>query len=90
MGKRIIVEKTVDERTRETWIFNTFDLDAVFVYYGREIKAKGRRKWVVDKSWDKYGRDQPTQPILPEIIRSKALSQMISQLRILTWEEWKG
>lgn len=90
---RIKIEKQIDAETKETWTFLMFDLNAVFVAWHREVKPKGKRKYVIEKFWDNYGRREYTmvaEPILPEIIRSEALSEAIKYVRVRTWNEWKA
>lgn len=86
---RIEVEKNIDAETKDTWHFNLFDLNAVFVGWTRESKPKGKRKWVIVDSWDKYSRDKQIEPPLPEQIRSEALSEVYKLIRIFTYDEWK-
>ena len=88
----INIEVQIDQETRETWYFHMFDLNAVFVYWKREIKPKGKRKWIIERSWDKYKErdlNSTPRPELPEIIRSQALSEVMKMIRVYTWDEWK-
>ena len=90
---RIEVEKQIDAETKEIWSFNLFDLNAVFVAWHREVKPKGKRKQTIQAFWDKYGRHDykmSEEPVLPEIIRSEALSKVMECVRIHTWSEWKA
>lgn len=89
---RIIVEKQTDSETRETWYFNTFDLNIVFIFWSKEVKPKGKRKWTIEKYWDKYSRrdyKMVDEPILTELIRNEALSEAFKNIRVLTWSEYK-
>lgn len=91
---RFEIEKVIDNETKEVWVFNMFDLNAVFVSWKMEKKQKGKRKWALEKFWDKYRRIDPymsiNEPELPEAIRNEALSIAISHLRVKTWNEWKN
>ena len=73
---RIEIEKQIDEETKECWGFNLFDLTAVFVTWHKEIKPKGKRKWTVVAFWDKYGRNNMEEPLLPINIKSEALENV--------------
>lgn len=89
---RIEIEKQIDAETKETWSFNMFDLNAVFVAWRREVKPKGKRKWTIEKFWDKYGRREYTmvnEPVLPDIIRSEVLEKVMQYIKVHTWDEWK-
>jgi hypothetical protein len=89
---RIEITKQIDDETKEVWSFNMFDLNAVFIAWHREVKLKGKCKWTIESFWDKYGRREyamATEPILPEIIRSEALSEIMKHIRVHTWSEWK-
>ena len=82
-----------DAETKELWSFNMFDLNAVFVAWHREVKPKGKRKWTIEKFWDKYGRreyNMVSEPVLPEIIRSEVLSEVMKYVRVHTWDEWNA
>jgi hypothetical protein len=90
---RIEVEKQIDAETKEVWSFTMFDLNVVFVSWSRQVKPKGKRKWAIDKFWDKYQRrnfKMADEPLLPEIIRSEVLSEVIKFVKVKTWDEWKG
>jgi len=89
---RIEVQKQIDAETKEVWSFNVFDLNAVFVGWHREVKPKGKRKWVVEAFWDKYGREHrmSEEPVLPENIRNEALSEVMKHAIVYTWDEWNG
>lgn len=90
---RIEIVNQIDDETRELWAFSMFDLTAVFVYWHIEVKPKGKRKWVIDKHWDKYAHRRyhmNNEPILPEIIRSEVLSEVMKYVRVHTWNEWKS
>jgi len=89
----MIVEKQIDEYTKEIWAFNMFNLTAVFISYQRLIKPKGKRKWVIEKNWDKYTRSHFTnidEPVIPEIIKSEITQEIIKQIKVKTWAEWKA
>ena len=89
---RITIEKQIDSETRETWGFNLFDLNAVFVCWHREVKPKGKRKWVIQDFWDKYGRRDHrlvVEPVLPDNIRSEVISEIMKYIKVHTWNEWK-
>ena len=89
---RIEIEKIIDSETKEVWSFNMFDLNAVFVAWHRETKPKGKRKWTIDKYWDRYARhvyDMVKEPDLPEIIRSEVVSEVMKHIKVNTWDEWK-
>ena len=90
---RIEIEKQIDTETKEFWSFNMFELNAVFVAWHREVKPKGNKRWTIEKFWDKYGRreyNMVSEPVLPEIIRSEVLSEVIKHVRVHTWDEWKA
>ena len=89
---KIIIEKQIDDYTKEVWSFNTFDLNAVFIAWHREVKPKGKRKWTIEKFWDKYGRSthMSSEPVLTENIRSEVLSEMMKHIKVYTWDEWNA
>jgi hypothetical protein len=90
---RIDIVKQIDKDTREIWGFNTFDFNAVFVRWHKEVKPKNKRKWVMIDFWDKYSRRHPMmseEPILPEAIKSEALNELTKFVRVRTWDEWKS
>jgi hypothetical protein len=92
---RILVEivKQIDDETREVWSFYIFELNVVFVAWHRETKPKGKRKWTIEKSWDKYGRNfhnMVNEPVLPETIRSEVITEVMKHIKVKTWNEWKG
>ena len=90
---RVKVEKQIDAETKEVWLFNIFGLNAVFVYWQRETKPKGKRKWIIEKFWDKYNRqeyDMACEPVLPETIRSEVLTEVFKYIRVCTWDEWEA
>jgi hypothetical protein len=90
---RIEIEKQIDPETKEVWHFNMFDLHAVFVSWSRQIKPKGKRKWIIEKFWDKYGRREYTmvnEPNLPDSIRDEVRSEVMKYISVSTWAEWKS
>lgn len=90
---RIEVIKQIDDETREVYTFTLFDLNAVFVCWAIETKPKGKRIWRIKSFWDKYARkdfNATEEPILPEKIRSEAISEVIKLIRINTWDEYKS
>ena len=90
---RIEIEKQINAETKEVWSFNMFDLNAVFIAWNRKTKSKGKRKWTVEKFWNKYGTREHgmvEEPVLPEIIRSEVLSEAMKYIRVHTWDEWKA
>jgi hypothetical protein len=90
---RISIEKQIDAETKEVWSFNLFDLSAVFVGWQREVKPIGKRKWVTDYIWDKYGRanhNTVNEPVLPDDIRSEVISEIMKYIKVRTWDEWKA
>jgi hypothetical protein len=87
---RIKIQKQIDVETREIWVFNVFEsFNIVFVGWCKEVKPKGKRKWVVENFWDVYSSGKHKEPVLPEIIRSEALSEVMKYLKVRTWNEWK-
>lgn len=92
MSTRIDIEKQIDDETKETWTFLLFDFNAVFVNWKRETKQKGKRKWTIVKLWDKYDtRNSNTpEPILPENISNEVLSEVMKNVKVMTWNQWKG
>jgi hypothetical protein len=36
-----------------------------------------------------YSSGKHKEPVLPEIIRSEALSEVMKYLKVRTWDEWK-
>jgi hypothetical protein len=87
---RIKIQKQIDVETREIWVFNVFEsFNIVFVGWCKEVKTKGKRKWVVENFWDVYSSGKHKEPVLPEIIRSEALSEVMKYLKVRTWNEWK-
>jgi hypothetical protein len=89
---RIEVKIEIDKETIEVFGFNLFDLTAVFVEYKKQYKPKGKRIWRTEVLWDRYkDRDNKTnEPVLSDIIRSKALDEVFKLVRVKTWAEWKG
>ena len=92
---KIELIKQIDEETMETWKFNMFDTTAVFVFWSKETKPKGKRVWKTVDIWDKYGRNNHGRPYnneseLPEIIAREAFNKVVEQVRVKTWKEWKG
>jgi hypothetical protein len=89
---RVDIERPIDEYTRETYQFNVFDLNAVFVGYVVETKPKRAKKWKVDGLWDKY-RDRDSsleEPKLPQGIIDEVIETITSKICVLTWAEWKS
>jgi hypothetical protein len=89
---RFEIEKIIDNETKEFWVFNMFELNAVFVSWRIEKKPKRKRKWTIEKVWDKYQNryGMPKEPDLPEIIKNEALTVAISHVKVKTWNEWKN
>ena len=89
---KITIEKQINDHTKEVWFFNTFDLNAVFIAWHREVKPKGKRKQTIEKFWDKYGRSthMSSEPVLTENIRSEVLSEMMKHIKVYTWDEWNA
>jgi len=90
---RIEIEKNIDAETREIWVFTSFNLDAVFVEWRKEVKPKGKRKWYVSLVWDKYARNHNCsahEPALPDEIREAALVEFTKLVKVKTWNEWKS
>jgi hypothetical protein len=88
----IEVVKKNDEYTKEVWRFNMFDLNAVFIYWHKEIKPKGKRKWAIESHWnrqDRYGFKMIQEPVLPETIKSEVIQKIIEHIKVNTWDEWK-
>lgn len=90
----ITVEKQIDSETKEIWGFKLFDFNLVFTGWSLQKKPKGKRKWIIEKFWDKYHHRREfkmvEEPVLPDIIRSEALSEVFKHIRVKTWKEWKG
>lgn len=90
---RIEIEKQIDAETKEVWSFNMFDLNAVFVAWHIETKPKGKRKWTIEKFWDKYNHRRNIgmvqEPELPEDIKAQVKEEVIKKIKVLTWDEWK-
>ena len=90
---RVKVTKNVNEHLRQTWEFNMFDLNVVFVGYVVEEKPARKRKWRVSKKWDRYGRRYENsikdEPTLEDHIKREVLEKAQSMVRVLTWAEWK-
>lgn len=90
---RIKIEKQINAETKETWSFNTFDLNVVFVGWKCETKPKDKRKWIILSYWDKYshrGYGGIEEPALPEDIKNQALNEVIKHIKVQTWDEWKN
>ena len=90
---RIEVVKQIDAETKETWSFNMFDLNAVFVGWHKEVKPKGKLTWKIIEFWDKYGRREykmSEEPILSLGIRSEVLDKVLENVKVNTWSEWKA
>ena len=88
---RIEIIIPIDSETQEVYHFNTFDLTAVFIYYAKQIKPKGKRKWTNINWWDKYNtRDSRIpEPELTEDVKSKVLSKAKESITVKTWAEYK-
>lgn len=91
---RIEIENQIDAEAKEVWSFNVFDLNIVFIAWHIETKPKGKRKWTIEKFWDKYNHRRhigmAQEPELPEIIRKKVLHEVVTnRIKVLTWGEWK-
>ncbi len=89
---RIEIQVEIDITTREAYVFNLFDnLKLVFVGYFKEIKPKGKRKWTTEKFWDKYSRNSNIdEPVLNDEIKEQVLLKAQSQIKVLTWKEYKN
>jgi hypothetical protein len=90
---RISIEKQIDAEKREVWYFNLFDLSAVFVGWQRKVKPSGKRKWVTEVVWDKYGRtnyNTVNEPVLPDDIKTEVATEIMRYIKVMTWNEWKG
>lgn len=91
MYERIEIIKQIDDRTREVWRFTQFGCDIVAVYYAKETKEKGKRKWLVFEYWNKYDRHRwgriDQHPPLTLEVKQLALDAFIGKLRVCTWEE---
>lgn len=89
----ITVTKQINEHLRQTWQFNMFDLNAVFVKYIVEEKPPRKRLWRITGKWDKYDRIHNNtikeEPILEDHIKQAALEQAKSMIKVMTWQEWK-
>lgn len=91
---RIQIQKEIDGHTKELWSFNMHGTYLVFVYWQRQIKPKGKRKWSVEKFWNaqenggRYGMED--EPFLPETIRSEAITELIKIIKVYTKDEWKN
>ena len=89
---RIEVTKEIDKHTRQTWQFNMFDLNIVFVGYLVEEKPPRKRTWKIVKIWDKYSsrhENSLEEPTLQEHIKQEAIEITSKRLKVFTWEEWK-
>lgn len=90
---RVEVTKEVNEHLRQTWKFNMFDLNLVFVGYVVEEKPPRKRKWRITEKWDKYERRCENtikeEPKLEEHIKRDALEKAQSMIKVMTWDEWK-
>lgn len=89
---RIEIEKQIDAETIESWYFNTFDFNIVFVEWVKKVKPKGKRKWIVEKHWDNYNKrsSSASEPVLTDIIRNEALTEAYKLIKVQTWNEWKS
>lgn len=67
-----------------------FNLDAVFVAWCRKIKPKGKRKWTIEKFWDRREFTMVTEPVLPKIIRSEVLTEVMKYVKVHILDEWKA
>ena len=87
----IQVEKNEAE-TKEIWRFTIIDLTAVFTGYFVYTKPKGKRKWQLIKSWDKYSKRYSSieEPQLPMHVRSEVLPKLMEMCKVKTWQEHKG
>ena len=86
----ITIEKQIDSETKEVWRFYMFDLNAVFIAWHKEIKPNGKRKWTVEKSWDKYNRhNNILEPVLPESIKQDVHAEVVKLIKVQTWSEFK-
>jgi len=88
MSKRINVEKEIDKYTRQTWAFDVFGADIVFVGYSESKRPKNSKTWKLSYYWSTYNqRQKPEHPPLTLEIKQLALDAFISELRVCTWEE---
>lgn len=90
---RIEVTKEVDKHTRQTWVFNLFDLNLVFVEYFLEEKPPRKRKWRITSKWDRYRRDRfndMKEPELQNHIKREVLDKVKGLVKVITWNEWKN
>jgi hypothetical protein len=88
----ILIEIEIDKNTKEQWRFNIMDLNVVFVGWIQLTRPQGKRKWIADKWWDKYGRSRDfshEEPELPKHIKQMALERVQSMVTVKTWNEWK-
>jgi hypothetical protein len=89
----IEIEKLIDAETKEVWAFDMFGLNAVFVSWHRQTRQKGKRKWTIEKFWDRHGcreYNMVKEPKLPEIIKNEVLSEAVKYVKIHTWDGWKS
>lgn len=88
---RIEIRKTIDSETAEQYLFNVFDLTAVFVGYHKEVKPPNKRKFRIIECWDSYSSHNSTvpEPELPEDVKYQALAKLQSLVNIKTWAEFQ-
>jgi len=89
---RIEITKKIDEYKRETWVFNMFEMNIVFITYFIEEKPLRKRLWRINYKWSKYSRRYENtidEPKLNEHIKQEAINEAIKKLIVLTWDEWK-
>lgn len=85
-----IIEQLGSEK-RKVYFFNMLDLTAVLVRMEIQEKPKGKRIWRIQQKWDRYeNRFNEPSPELPMLIRDLAKAQIMEQVKVKTWEEWKN
>lgn len=89
---KVEVVKEINKHLRQTWVFNMFDLNVVFVKYMAEERPPRKRIWRVTDMWNKYSSRNSNieEPHLTDKLRSEALGVVMSKIRVKTWDEWKS
>jgi hypothetical protein len=82
----------ISDTEREVYRFHTIGSVHVFSGYYFDIKPKGKRKWRIEKHWDRLdnrGSNVP-EPNLPDGIRELAMKEAMKYVFVKTWSEYKN
>ena len=90
----MIIEKQIDELTKEQFGFRIFDNVIVFDSYNLFLREnKTKRKYRSIKCYDRLHTRNSNitleQVPLTEEIKTEVLQEYIKTLKVMTWEEYK-